>query len=277
VLSPYAKDHPLHVNTFPESIALAKATTIEQVRAFHAKFFGAQNASIAVVGDFDDAEVEKTLTAMLGTWTAKEPYALVKDDFKEVAPTTVTLPTPDKQNAWLGAGTTMSLVDSAPDYPAMMLATAMLGGGPSSRLFVSLREEKGLTYGAYGSLSVDAESSRAELQTNVIYAPQNAGAVEKGLQVELERWSTISKKDLDEARSELLNQRQQGRAEDGALVEMLVRNGRLGRTMAWEDELETKLKALTPEQLSAAVKKFVDPKKLVVVKAGDFKTVVAPK
>ncbi len=51
----------------------------------------------------------------------------------------------------------------------------------------------------------------------------------------------------------------------------------LGRTMAWDTDFERKVAALTPEQVSAAVKKWIDPRRLVVVKAGDFKTVAAPK
>ncbi len=276
-LAPFPKEHPLYVPTIAERMAATKAVTLEQVKAFHAKFYGAQNASIAVVGDFDEQEMEKALTAMFGSWTSKEPWVLVKDDFAPVAASTLTLPTPDKQNAWLGVGTTLKLNDASPDYPAMALASALLGGGPSARLFVSLREEKGLSYGAYAALSVGSETERSELMTNIIYAPQNVGAVEKAQQVELERWTTISKADLDAARSELLNGRQSARAEDGSLVHVLVQNARLGRTMAWEDDLDAKLKALTPEQVADAVKKFIDPKKLVLVKAGDFKTVTAPK
>ncbi len=276
-LTPYPKEHPLYVPTFAERISSAKTVTLDQVKAFHAKFYGAQSASIAVVGDFDDQEVEKVLTAMFGSWNAKEPFTLVKDDFTAVPAATLILPTPDKQNAWLGAGTTMKLTENAPEYPALALAASILGGGTSGRLFVSLREEKGLSYGAYGGIDPGEESDRGMLQTSVIYAPQNVVAVEKALQVELERWSTISPKELTEAREELLNARQQSRAKDGDLVQLLVRNARLGRTMAWEEELDTKLKALTPEQVSAAVKASIDPKKLVVVKAGDFKTVTAPK
>jgi zinc protease len=272
-----AKDHPLYTPTFPERLAQTRAVTIEQVKAFHAKFYGAQAASIAVVGDFDDAEMEKTLTTMLGSWNAKEPYALVKDDFTVTTPNTMTIATPDKQNAWLGSGTTFKLNDSSPDYAAMTVATSMLGGGASGRLFATLREKKGLSYGAYGMLNVGSENERAEFQTSVIYAPQNVGAVEQGLAAELERWSTVSKEDLDAARTEFLNERQQARAEDGELVQTLVGHGRLGRTMAWEEELDTKVKALTADQLSSTVKRIFDPKKVVTVKAGDFKTVVAPK
>jgi zinc protease len=44
----------------------------------------------------------------------------------------------------------------------------------------------------------------------------------------------------------------------------------LDRTMLWEAELEKKISALTPEQISASMKRHIDPKKLVVVSAGDF-------
>ena len=44
----------------------------------------------------------------------------------------------------------------------------------------------------------------------------------------------------------------------------------LGRTMTYEADLEKKIQALTPEKVQAALKKHVDPKKLVVVAAGDF-------
>ena len=147
----------------------------------------------------------------------------------QVAPTTVTLATPDKQNAWLGAGTTVDLDDSSPDYPAMLVATSMLGGGPSSRLFVKLREEKGLSYGAYAWLGAPSETKRAVMQSSVMFAPQNLGAVEQALQGELDRWSTLTKADLDLARDELLSQMQQARAEDEQLVSQLASDALLGR------------------------------------------------
>jgi zinc protease len=276
-LAPFGKDHPLFTPTFEQRIASAKAVTADQAKAFYSRFYGAQNASIAVVGDFDDKEVEKSLTAMLGSWSSKEPYALVKDAYVAAPANAITLPTPDKQNAWMGYGTNAKLNDSAAEYPAMVLATSMLGGSPSARLFESLREKKGLSYGAYSFLDVDSENDRAEIQTSVIYAPQNVSKVEQGLQEEFERWASISNSDLEATRSEVLNDRLQNRADDARLVQLLVQHGLDGRNMGWEEALEAKYKALTPAQLSEAVKKMVDPKNLVKVKAGDFKSIAVPK
>ena len=276
-LKPYPKGHPFYAPSFEERPALMKAITIEQVRAFHAKMFGAQNGSVAVVGDFDDAEVEKTLTAMLAGWNAKEPYARIADPFIETKPQTLTIATPDKANAWYGAGQTVKVTETSPDYPALALAINLLGGGASSRLFVSLREEKGLSYGAYGSLDVQVEEELAAVQTEAIFAPQNLGEVDATMQAELKRWSTVSKEDLALARDDLMNMRAQGRTDDQRLARILSHHAQHGWTMQWEADFEKKLLSVTPEAMSAAVKKYVDPSKFVIVKAGDFKTVTAPK
>jgi predicted Zn-dependent peptidase len=45
----------------------------------------------------------------------------------------------------------------------------------------------------------------------------------------------------------------------------------LGRTFLHVRELEKRLAALTPEEVKAAFGKYIDPKKLVIIRAGDFK------
>jgi len=51
----------------------------------------------------------------------------------------------------------------------------------------------------------------------------------------------------------------------------------LNRTMIWQADFEKKIAALTPEQIKAALKRHIDPKKLVIVEAGDFKKPEEPK
>ena len=45
----------------------------------------------------------------------------------------------------------------------------------------------------------------------------------------------------------------------------------LGRTFAWDTELEKRLAALAPAEIRDALRRHIDPKKLSVMKAGDFK------
>jgi len=62
-----------------------------------------------------------------------------------------------------------------------------------------------------------------------------------------------------------------GRSDDYSLISELLGDERYGRTFQWQGQLEVKVAALTPEQVSAAFRKCVDPAALTFVKAGDFK------
>jgi zinc protease len=55
------------------------------------------------------------------------------------------------------------------------------------------------------------------------------------------------------------------------LPALLASQEQYGRTMKWEDQLEAKIRALTPDAINAAFRKQVDPAALSIVKAGDFK------
>jgi zinc protease len=61
------------------------------------------------------------------------------------------------------------------------------------------------------------------------------------------------------------------RSQDQSLVRVLSSREYWGRTMKWDEALEKKVETLTPEQVSEAVRRHVDPAELSFVKAGDFK------
>ena len=42
------------------------------------------------------------------------------------------------------------------------------------------------------------------------------------------------------------------------------------RTLMYEAEIEDRVEALTVEQVNAVVRRYIDPAKMTVVKAGDF-------
>ena len=49
----------------------------------------------------------------------------------------------------------------------------------------------------------------------------------------------------------------------------------LGRTFAWDEELERRIAALTPQAVVEAMQRRIDPAKLSVIKAGDFAGIAA--
>src|SRR5580693_885068 len=67
-LNPYAAGDPREYTDLDESIDGLKKLTLADVKNFYADFYGASNAELAVVGDFDVAEVQKLATELLGNW-----------------------------------------------------------------------------------------------------------------------------------------------------------------------------------------------------------------
>jgi zinc protease len=71
-------------------------------------------------------------------------------------------------------------------------------------------------------------------------------------------------------RDGLLLERRIDRAQDERLAHRLADNLYLGRTMAFSGDVDRKLGTLTPEEVHAVFRKYVDPAKFVTVAAGDF-------
>ena len=82
-LRPYPKGDVRYVSTVEESIADVKAVTLDEAKKFYTDFYGASNGELAVVGDFDAAELSKLSSELFGSW--KSPRA-----FTRVAETTGT-------------------------------------------------------------------------------------------------------------------------------------------------------------------------------------------
>jgi len=279
-LAPWPKGHPFAVPTFDDIISDAQSVKLEQMKDFHARFYGAQAGEVVAVGDFDPAELSKQLEGLLGDWKAKEPFVRIPRAFREVKADAATLDTPDKENAFFGLGVNFPMKDSDPDFPALVMADYMLGGGfLTGRVTQRLREREGLSYGAGTMMDAPPLDDGAVMMGYAIYAPQNVQKVETGFKEEVARAveKGFTADELKQARSGLLKQREQERANDQKLARELLKQLYVGRTMQFDQAVDDKLKDLDVAAVGSALKKHVDPARLVTIKAGDFKKVAAPK
>jgi len=109
--------------------------------------------------------------------------------------------------------------------------------------------------------------------STAISNPQNAPKVEASFKDEVARTvkDGFTAQEVEEARKSLLEERMVGRSQDQSLAGMLAQRERWGRTMKWDEAFEARIAALTPDQVSAAFRRYIDPAALSIVKAGDFK------
>jgi zinc protease len=103
--------------------------------------------------------------------------------------------------------------------------------------------------------------------------PMVIDRVEKAASEEIDKWvkEGITAAELAEAQKSWLAQRQVQRSSDASLASMLDAGLFLDRTFAWHADLEKKVAALKVDEVNAAVKKNIQPKSLVIYRAGDFK------
>jgi zinc protease len=103
--------------------------------------------------------------------------------------------------------------------------------------------------------------------------PTNIDKVSVAVQEELERFlkDGPTEKEVADAKQASLEAQKVGRTTDAAIASQIISNLNLGRTFAFSAEQEKAILALTPAKVQAAFKKYVDPKKLVIIRAGDFK------
>ncbi len=135
--------------------SLAKLTR-DDVSTFFQRHYRLANATIVLVGKsrperlleaaraaFSGFDPQPAATLRNGTVPPPNPirgFSLHLVDRRDAVQTNILVARP-------------GLARSDPRFPAAVLANQVLGGGASSRLFQTLREEKGLTYGAYSSIS----------------------------------------------------------------------------------------------------------------------------
>ncbi len=272
-LNPYPKGDPRYVSTVDEQIADYTAATLDDARRFYAEFYGASNGELSVVGDFDPAEVTSLATQLFGAWKSPQPFQRVPREYKDVAATSITLETPDKANAFMLAGMNLQVRDDDPEYAALLLGNYMLGGGfLNSRLATRIRQKEGISYGVGSGLSASPMDSVGSFQTFAIYAPENAARLEAAFREEIDKVlkDGFTADEVREARSGWLQSRQVTRAQDPALASQLAEGMFIGRTLTFDQALEARVAALTPDQVNAAIRKFIDPSRITIVKAGDF-------
>ena len=194
--------------------------------------------------------------------------------FKETGGKAISIETPDKANAFFLAYQPLKISDSDPNYAALELSNYMLGGGSglSSRLMNRIRQKDGLSYGVGSQFVASPLDQSGAFIGYAIYAPENLAKLESAFKEEIEKVlkEGFTQKEIDEAKKSWLQSRQVTRSQDNALVGSLNSNLFLGRNMKWSEELENKVKSLTPAQIQEATQKSIDLLKMSFIKAGDY-------
>ena len=127
------------------------AITRDDVLNFYQTYYTAGNTILAVVGDFETGEMERTLTARFGDWKAPSGSApKLNDAPAAVGRKLLLVDKPDSTQTFFQIGN-IGIARTNPDRVFIQVINTLFGGRFTSMLNTELRIKTGLTYGARSS------------------------------------------------------------------------------------------------------------------------------
>jgi zinc protease len=145
------------------------------VRAFHAATFRPDLTTIVVIGRVTPERARAAIEKYFGTWSATG--AKPDTDLPAVpsnSAATIAVPDATRVQDTVTLAESLALTRKNPDYYAMQLGSAILGGGfYSSRLSIHLRKEAGLVYSVDSTMQIGR--TRGIYLIDFASDPQNVG------------------------------------------------------------------------------------------------------
>jgi zinc protease len=237
------------------------AAELADVRQFFATYYAPNNATLVITGDVDEAETLQLIQRHYG----KIPKARIPRFRFEAEP-----PQRSERRLELQRPTPaakLALAYRAPsfrdrDYPALALASEVLFGGRSSRLFSRLVREKELATDLHGSLAPFADAGLYEIWVSLRPGRELATAL-KLIEQELQRVCThgVSRAELQKVKNRMElgflqgMETAAGKAEQLGFFEIVY-----GDAAALFDRLKA-LRAVQPEDVQRVARKYFDSRK----------------
>jgi predicted Zn-dependent peptidase len=244
--------------------------TREDLLTFHQQHFRPDNLVVSLSGRIGLEDAIALIEKIFGDWQAP-PSPLPSLQLPEVIAQPISSATSqDTQQSIVMLGyLAPSVVDSLAtaaqqqlgqnnsDYAALKLMNTYLGNGLSSRLFVELREKRGLAYevSAFYTTRLDKAQFVAYMGT----APENTEIALNGLRAEIDRLTTLplSLDELQAAKNKMLGQYALGKQTNAQIAQTYGWYETLGLGIDFDRVFQTQISNTTSEQVQQAAQKYL--------------------
>lgn len=267
----YPANHPFH--SFPTEASL-KAIQQQDVVNFYRSHYRPDTTIVALVGDFDSAQVKALIEKELGGWkaTGKAPGLT----FPPVSPPTSTVrryaPIPGKtQSVTLIGSAGIDRRDSR-FYDASVMNQILGGDTLSSRLGAEVRDRQGLTYGIYSFFQAGNRPGPfvVSMQTAPGDADQAIASTVKLL--DQIRTKGVSPTEVTTAQRSITSGYPVDLANPDQLASVVLMNELYGLNPAELRQYPSQIDSVTLAQVNEAAQELIRPEQLIIVTAGPPKS-----
>jgi zinc protease len=262
--------HPLHrpSHGYPETVTSLTRTDLLD---FHAHFVVPNNAILSMVGDFRTSEVLARIEKYFGSWPSK-PLSLPSypKPVRQTDRRTKYIPMPAQQlNIYLGH---LGVERSNPDYYALQVLDTILGGGAgfTARIPQRLRDELGLAYTTFASITASAGADPGRFVSYIGTSPENMKAAVEGLVHEIQKiiHEPVTDQELQDARDYLTGSFVFAFETSSQIARFLVHAEVYGLGFDYIDKYPEYIHAISTADISRVAARYLDSENYTMVVVG---------
>ena len=264
-------DHPYGRDTNEASL---KAITRDDIVKYYEQTYVPNNGTLIVVGSFDKAALKSKLESAFAGWKSGEvSTASVPTVSSSFQPGIYIVDRPNSAQSVVSIGQ-VGVDRMNPDYHAIQVMNAILGGGITSRISMNLREDKGYTYGANSGFVYRRGAGPFRAGGDIQTAVTKEAVIEfmkelKGIQGAI----PVTQRELEYNKQSIIRRYPAGFETNAAISNQLSNLVVYGLPDTYFNDYIAKINAVTLADVNRVAKKYLDPDKMAIVIVGDRKVI----
>ncbi len=263
--------HPYRAATRDEMLASIDRTKIADLRAYHAQRYVGSGMVYAIVGDVDPADVTARFERALGGIAKGTPPVYAGARVAPGPPAREVITLKGKANLDLVYAHASGLRRTDPDFDAALIANAVLGQSAlTARLGKRIRDTEGLSY-TLSSRFLMTDDVDGIWLTDIRLAPQNLAKAMKSAQEVIDEYDAHgpTAAEVESQKSFFAGNFQVQLANNAGVAAALCNAEKFGFGPSYLDEFPLRMRAVTRDQVMAAMKAHMRPRSLSTIVAGD--------
>ncbi|KST70297.1 M16 family metallopeptidase [Mastigocoleus testarum] len=250
------QNHPYSMSVLGNETTMASISR-DDIEEYHKTYFRPDNMVISIAGKITSDQAVALVEDIFGDWespTESKPPELELPDVSAAPQHQITPQATQQSIMMLGYLGTSVL---SPDYASLKLLSTYLGNGLSSRLFVELREKRGLAYDV--SAFYPTRLFPASFIVYMGTAPNNTSTALAGLRKEVDLLSSkeISESALTAAKNKILGQYALGKQTNAQIAQIYGWYEILGLGIDFDRKFQEQITAVTQEDALACARKYL--------------------
>ena len=252
--------------------ASVKALQQKNLQDFFARYYRPNRSIIAVVGDVSEQEIASLLETALRSWSKGEPSAVATAPVK-IGSSKLVRMNKDLTQANIIMGH-IGVERGNPDYYAVQVMNYVLGGGGfSSRVMDSIRNERGLAYSVYSFFAAERSHGTFEF----VMQTKNETAMEAirigNDEIRRMREEPVSDQELNDAKDYLIGSFPLRFDTNRKVASFLAQVEYFKLGLDYPDRYPDLIRSVNGEEVLRVAKQYLHPEMLITVIVGNLKKI----